>query len=88
MTHIKRMSLALALALIMVMALAGTALAFEPPGGGLCGTVNFPAWGIANENGIDPMKGRLGPWNAVFNPAGPEKHCDGPIEFGQDDADC
>ena len=86
MARIKRMSLTRVLALIMVMALAGTALAFQPPGGELCGTENFPEWTKANDNAIDPPNGNLGPWNAVFNPAGPDKNGDGPIEFGPEDS--
>ena len=80
MTHIKRMSLTLVLALIMVMALAGTALAFKPPGNsGLSGVECFPATGPA---GFDPMGGFVGPWNAT--PAGPAASPIGPIDIGDE----
>ena len=78
MTHIKRMSLALVLALIMVMALAGTALAFNPPGNsGLSGVECFPAFDKAH---FDPMNGFVGPWNAT--PAPPAASPVGPIPVG------
>ncbi len=64
-----RLSVALVIALIMVMALAGTALAFKPPGqSGLTGVECFPATGPA---GFDPPGGFVGPWNATEPFGGP-----------------
>jgi hypothetical protein len=72
MAHIKRMSLALALALIMVMALAGTALAFEPPGNSGLDGFDFPAITegpfdvVVIEGACHPTMPNAGPWNAFF----------------------
>ena len=91
-----RLSVALVIALIMMMALAGTALAFKPPGNsGLTGVGTFPA--IVNGN---PDFAGGGPWNATgcgasVNPSGAANGTgEAPIGFddtftgGNNGADC